>query len=365
MSDSLGSPIGLSTDTAPLTYLRVRTLNAFGSDWREYLNRTPHSVFHSEEWMTLLNVAYGWQIHVMAGFDELGNVVGGLPYAVIDEGTEFVTGKRRISLPFSDFCDILGPHCSPLLDGFRGDGDTWTWKTTTSLSLHRAFESAKVGERQTIAVEGYEDRFPEKSDYKWRHARKLGVYATAETSQERLEDFFNPHALLRARKYGILPQGHPFFQLLYDLFFPRKAFVVCAWVSECVKPIAACIILDCGDKYYYKFSASNPNFLRWRANYFLLRWLVKLANENGKRIVDLGFSDTQGLIHFKSKLGAVSEPVYRVDYLPRPGSSTIKDTFTTLVNVVVQAAKEECNRDEDAAIQALASAGAALYRYFV
>ena len=73
--------------------------------WREFLERHPRSsVFHTAEWLEALRRTYGYQpvaFTTSAPGEKLQNA------AVFCRVESWLTGRRMVSLPFSDHCDLL------------------------------------------------------------------------------------------------------------------------------------------------------------------------------------------------------------------------------------------------------------------
>lgn len=74
--------------------------------WRELVQSHPHaSVFHSPEWLTALEQAYGYRTVALTSSPPGAPLADGLPFCDVNS---WLTGRRLVSLPFSD-------HCEPLL----------------------------------------------------------------------------------------------------------------------------------------------------------------------------------------------------------------------------------------------------------
>ena len=74
--------------------------------WFEFLAlQADATVFHHPLWSICLSESYRYRPFVIVMKDSEGKIVGGLPVMEIDS---WLTGKRWVSLPFTD-------HCSPLL----------------------------------------------------------------------------------------------------------------------------------------------------------------------------------------------------------------------------------------------------------
>src|SRR5882672_988194 len=75
--------------------------------WMELVQRHPSaSVFHSEYWLRTLRATYGYEPIVFTTSPPNSPLQNGIAFCQIKS---WVTGRRLVSLPFSD-------HCEPLCD---------------------------------------------------------------------------------------------------------------------------------------------------------------------------------------------------------------------------------------------------------
>ena len=84
----------------------IRTIDPLTDPrWRELVQRDPRaSAFHTPEWLDALRRTYGFVPVVYATDDrDVGNAI---PFCAV---ASWLTGRRLVSLPFSD-------HCQPLVD---------------------------------------------------------------------------------------------------------------------------------------------------------------------------------------------------------------------------------------------------------
>ena len=75
--------------------------------WPELLERHPSaSVFHSVDWLSALQCTYGYEPVVLTTSPPTNQLMNGLLFCRVHS---WLTGRRLVSLPFSD-------HCEPLCD---------------------------------------------------------------------------------------------------------------------------------------------------------------------------------------------------------------------------------------------------------
>ncbi|HLP77977.1 MAG TPA: hypothetical protein VK327_13790, partial [Candidatus Paceibacterota bacterium] len=87
-------------NTASLTVRRESPLDQ--ADWNARIARLPGTgIFHTREWAAVLHDTYGFSpVYFCA--TEAGRTVGLLP---VMEVASWATGKRGVSLPFTDHCE--------------------------------------------------------------------------------------------------------------------------------------------------------------------------------------------------------------------------------------------------------------------
>src|SRR5277367_2778090 len=75
--------------------------------WAEFVERHPRaSVFHSVNWLKALRRTYGYEPAAFTTSSPTGDLENGLVFCRVNS---WLTGRRLVSLPFSD-------HCEPLCD---------------------------------------------------------------------------------------------------------------------------------------------------------------------------------------------------------------------------------------------------------
>src|ERR1039457_6058122 len=78
-----------------------------GPRWSKFLERHPRaSVFHSVPWLQALRRTYGYVPVAITETASGGDLQNGIVFCCVNS---WLTGRRLVSLPFSD-------HCEPLLD---------------------------------------------------------------------------------------------------------------------------------------------------------------------------------------------------------------------------------------------------------
>ena len=83
----------------------INELAIHDPDWLCFISNHPDAtIFHHPAWADLLSDCYGYTPFAAAMQDESGEIVNGLP---LMEVNSWLTGRRIVSMPFSDFCQPL------------------------------------------------------------------------------------------------------------------------------------------------------------------------------------------------------------------------------------------------------------------
>ena len=274
--------------------------------WCELVEVRRSDVFHSPAWITVLRDTYGFDLRARVLL-EGDRVVAGLAYACVDD----VFGRRRVSLPFSDFCD-------PLVD----DEAQWDALTHDLLVEQVPFSFKPLFDD----VARQDPRLAEQGRVKWhradvtrdpdqmwsdlhasarravRKAEKAGVTVRSAEGVADMRRFFELHLRTRKQKYALLAQPWPFFEAIWNAFMAEdRGHLLLAEVDERI--IAGVVYLRWKDTLDYKFNASESGALDLRPNDLIMWEGLGLAHGAGASWVDFGVSDVDqdGLIRYKQK----------------------------------------------------------------
>src|ERR1700722_3420959 len=97
--------------------------------WNDLLERHPAaSVFHSTEWLEALRRTYGYESMALTTSPPGQPLKNGLVFCRIES---WMTGRRLVSRPFSDYCEPLTPRAediSVFLHALREEARTGKWR---------------------------------------------------------------------------------------------------------------------------------------------------------------------------------------------------------------------------------------------
>jgi hypothetical protein len=276
-------------------------------DWDEWLASAPDAtIFHSVEWARVLTESYGYRpMYFSMGINADPPVL--LP---LMEVSSFLTGRRGVSLPFSDQCSPLLTHnIGPVelkdivfehgrREGWRfvefRDGTLFNEADTPAISFYlhqldltcdlaRYLETIRHGTRSSL-----------------NKARRAGVSTSFENSDEAMETFYRLNCLTRKR-HGLPPQPPEFFKRLLDHIIVRRLGIIMT-VSHEGRPAAAAVCLHFGRNAIMKYAAHDLAVQAVRPNNMLVWEAIRWHAENGFHVLSFGRSDmkNQGLRWFKN-----------------------------------------------------------------
>jgi CelD/BcsL family acetyltransferase involved in cellulose biosynthesis len=282
--------------------------------WDEFLGRHPRaSVFHSPAWLDALHRTYGYEPIVMTTSAPGADLQNGVVYCRVNS---WLTGRRLVSLPFSD-------HCEPLVDDEAGLQAVFS-------ALEQELRQEKllyIEVRPTRTLVGTTSLFHAEYAYcfhqldlrpdldtllrnchkdstqrKIRRAEREGL-GYEDGRSEALLDTFYGLLLLTRRRHQLPPQPKIWFQNLIACFGDALKIRVAFKGRQAV---ASILTLRHKDTLLYKYGCSDAQFNNLGGTHLLFWRSIEEAKREGLRTLDLGRSDceNQGLITFKDRWGA-------------------------------------------------------------
>ena len=303
---SLAYPAGMRTEL-----LDPRT----DERWADFVERAERAtMFHHPAWLGLLAARYRYDFAASCVVDDDGRVVAGLPWARIESR---LTGRRLVSLPFSDACE-------PLTDGASAEElaraiDEHRREAELGLEVRWLLDALSDGVtvhsywRHTLPLEPDADAVAKRARSGIRRgatkARREGLSFERRTDQRALDTFYGLH--LKTRKHqGVPTQSKRFIDGFLPLFERGHGFV--ALVRDGDQPIAAAVFLQLRGHLIYKYGASDRSALERRPNNLLFAEVIRWGCESGCRELDFGRTDLdqEGLKQFKRGWGADELPLH-------------------------------------------------------
>jgi hypothetical protein len=327
--------------------------------WDDLIRSNPESsFFHSSSWARVLAESYNYKPLYFAAIDN--NKL--LALISLMEIKSILTGKRGVSLPFTDYCEPIIPekkYFKNAMNYLIEYGKRAGWKSiemrtgnsfpkeippssyyyghTLELSKDKKFMTqqatgnienpsfppfailrqaqddkchGELAEPSPPLVKGGKgglsnenkifSNFRDSTRRNIKKAVKEGVETNIYTSVESVREFYRLNCLTR-REHGFPPQPWSFFKKIHDhIIAMNLGFVVLA--SYRGKTIAGAVYFHFGDKALFKYGASDKNYQHLRANNLVMWEAIKYYCQNGYKSLNLGRTEPEnkGLLQFKS-----------------------------------------------------------------
>ncbi len=287
------------------------------SRWEPFVAGHPQgSVFHTAAWLAALRQTYGYEPIAYTTSPPTGDLSNGILFCRVQS---WLTGRRLVSLPFSDHCEPLVENAEELqqmLAAIQQNRHSDRLKYIEIRSVRRdlscgsggaCFRPATQYFLHAINLEYVEEellrRFHKSSiQQRIRRAQREGITYECGRSADLLRRFY-PMMLLARQRHRVPPQPEGWYRnLLAKLQDSVDIYI--AWHGN--KVIAGIMTLRFHNTVVYKYGGSDEEYHRLGAMPFLLWSAIRKAKASGVRTFDLGRSDcsNRGLIDFKEHLGA-------------------------------------------------------------
>jgi CelD/BcsL family acetyltransferase involved in cellulose biosynthesis len=318
--------------------------------WSEFVAKHPQSsVFHSTAWLQALARTYGYEVCVFTTSAPGAPLSNGIVFCRVKS---WLTGRRMVSLPFSD-------HCQPLLN----KESEWL-EIADALNSRKKLEGLKYIELRPLSFDGLDlagaaqteefcfhaiDLQPT-VDELFKRCHKKSVQQSIQRAEredlvveqgrsERLLRQFYSLFVITRRKHQLPPQPFSWFRNIAEYMGDKLTISV---ASKSRRPIAAIITLLHNQTMVYKYGCSAPAFNNLGGTPFLLWRRIQEAKEIGIHSFDFGRSDLNntGLITFKERWGAVRSRLVYLRFMNEPvklvspplGAQFVLKAFASLPN---------------------------------
>jgi hypothetical protein len=284
--------------------------------WDSLLAAHPQaSIFHGTGWARVLQQTYGHTPVYICRFDG-PQLAGLLP---IMEVSSRWTGRRGVSLPFTDFCPALKARDQDgraLYEAAMGLGRQRRWKYLEC----RSASDDWAGASPSLAFHGHvidlaagvDDLFKRLDSAVRRGIRKAeaaGLQVDFSSSSEAIQTFYALHCRTR-RRHGLPPQPFRFFGNIQRYVLDAgQGFVATARLKD--QPLAGGIFFYHGRQALYKYGASDYTFQQLRPNNLMMWTAMRHCATRGISALHLGRTSlaNEGLRRYKLALGALEETV--------------------------------------------------------
>jgi CelD/BcsL family acetyltransferase involved in cellulose biosynthesis len=281
--------------------------------WNDFVERHPRaSVFHSSPWLEALRRTYGYDPIAYTTSQAGGDLENAIVFCRVNS---WLTGRRLVSLPFSDHCAPLAepPEIAAIMARtLDQEFQQHRWRYVEMRPL-QAIPLQTTLHRTTVQYAFHElDLEPnletlfrnlhkDSTQRKIRRAEREGLTYREGSDAELLDQFYKLFQLTRER-HRVPPQPRKWFAHLMEGFGDALKIRV-AYKGD--QPIASMLTLRHKDTLIYKYGCSDRQFNNLGSMHFLYWRSIEEAKNAGLRWFDFGRTDAdqQGLITFKNRWG--------------------------------------------------------------
>jgi hypothetical protein len=281
--------------------------------WAHFSERHPDAcVFHTVGWLRALWHTYRYEPVAFTTSAPNGELNNGIVFCRINS---WLTGRRLVSLPFSDYCEplcdsneslnflirylqtALGPQGCKYLELRPTSGNVGNVSGTNDLQPSARYFRHVLDLRPAVD-ELFQGLHRNSVQRRVQRAERAGLVEKCGRSEELLRDFFSLFVVTR-RRHRVPPMPYSWFRHLIE--FQGDALEIrLAYKDEI--PIAGILTLRFKTIVLYKYGCSSARFNRFGATPWLLWRAIVAAKSRGATKFDLGRTeeDNVGLLEFKN-----------------------------------------------------------------
>lgn len=277
--------------------------------------------------MRVLHESYGYAPCCFASMKPEG-LVNLLPMM---EVSSILTGRRGVSLPFTDFCEALaatGNDLQPLVEHSLEFAREHSWKHvefrgSAGIPASAAASARHLAHRLDLGKDPDElwNRLSSAARRSIRKARDSGVVVSSGHDEAAMREFFRLHCLTRKR-HGVPPQPYAFFSNIGQYLAGQGLATIFLASGRDGRAIAAALFLHFVKHVIYKFGASDMAFQDLRANHLLMWQAIDRFSSAGMGELHMGRTEIGhlGLRRYKLAWAAREEELAYFRYSPQHGA---------------------------------------------
>ena len=300
--------------------------------WRAFVEGSPEAlVYHHPAWVEVLSETYSYAEASLAAIDRDGILRGILP---LFRRTGLLSGRRLTSLPHTPHAGPIGdraaiaallnaavdvarhePGVQLQVKSSRSDLAALAptivqepWEPTFVLSLPDDVDALRFGSsRNHTRIKG-----------KVTQAMRKGVGVRRAESDVDLRAWYRLY-LATMRRHAVPPRPYRFFDVAWRVLQPigmMRVLLAEQGSGPSATLVAGSVFLMSNATIIYRFNGSRRDMLNLHPNDAIQWHAIHEASREGYRRYDFGEVEigNDGLAMFKSKWGAVSEPLFRYGY---------------------------------------------------
>ena len=282
------------------------------------------SVFHTVGWLSALHKTYGYEPIAYTSTPPQAPLTDGV---VVCRVKSRITGRRLVSLPFSDHCEPLVDHpaeLTSLLAPAQRELREGKIKYIDIRPLSSSFSDAADGaesyflhllDLRPTLDELYKRLHGDSIRRKIQRAEREKLTLEAGSSEQMLADFYKLHVITRQRQQ--VP-SHPL-KWFRNVLACLGADAQIRIARKDGSAIASIFTLTHKQKMVYKYGCSDAHSHNLGGMQFLFWHLIRHSKEHGFVELDFGRSEctNTGLVTFKDRWGTKRQLITYLRYPPR------------------------------------------------
>ena len=302
----------------------VVTVDPLGdSNWDIRLQQCPHATFyHSSAWARVLHDTYGYKTFYLA-LGSRDNPRAVLPIMEVDSR---LTGRRGVSLPFTDDCEPACEDPIAFQQLFRhaqllGKDREWRHlECRGGVDMLPAAQSSLTYFGHRVALSPDEGvlfrNFHSATRRAVRKAERSGLTIEVSDGSDATRAFYELSCTTRKR-HGLPPQPFAFYEnIRRHVLAAKKGQIVLARYDR--EPVAAAMFFHGPKTAIMKFAASDLRYQHLRINNLVMWEAMKHYGRAGFATMDFGRTSlwNDGLRSFKLRWGALEHQInyHRFDF---------------------------------------------------
>lgn len=303
-------------------------------DWNNAILDYPeYSLFFTSNWVQVLQEAYNYTPKYFVSYNSNNKICTAIP---VMEVTSYLTGKRGVSLPFTDYCEpISNGNFNDVLKELFKYAKSQKWKFVEFRGGNKFFNNIDPSSFYyhhsldlTRNIDFIFSHFYASNKRNIRKAIKEGIEIEFTNTPEAVYEFYKLNCITRKR-HGLPPQPYSFFKKVYKYIFSEGLGII-SLAHYNKKVIAGAVFFHFGKKALYKFGASEIRYQHLRPNNLIMWETIKYYNSKGIEEFSFGKTepDNDGLRRFKLAWGSEEKKIFTFKYdifkekfVPNPDTS--------------------------------------------
>jgi CelD/BcsL family acetyltransferase involved in cellulose biosynthesis len=290
------------------------------NNWNDQLPAAEDELFfHTSNWASVLRETYQFAPIYFVEPSPHGTVKGVFP---VMEVQSFLTGRRGVALPFSDYCPPVssdGASTDHAIETVLAYGRKAGWSYFEWRGGSSSRQPSEKYYRHILTLTDSKQMFSRLHDTTRRNIKKAqreNIRVEFQHSLEAIHEFYRLNCMTR-REHGLPPQPFSFFRKIHEHVLTQgMGFVALAYLKERV--VAGAVYFHFRKEALYKYGASDRNYQQLRANNLLMWEAIQWFARNGFRTLCFGRTDMhhEGLRHFKQGWGTQEKIIeyHRYDF---------------------------------------------------